>query len=173
MSNLETTIKPNTARFINSVKNITMALALLSAAAGTSMAGDQTYQKTRLPDAKGNQAHADVVFSDTNKAVEVTVAGHVLSQIPYSSIDAFSYDYARHHRITQGAVVMVASVGVGAVVMLTQSKSHFLTIQYHDGSAAKELVLRMDKSEYAGILKTIQAQTGRQVEFADRAQAAK
>jgi len=49
---------------------------------------------------------------------------------------------------------MVASVGAGAIVMLTKSKSHFLTVDYHEGAASKELVLRLDKSEYRDILAT-------------------
>ena len=49
---------------------------------------------------------------------------------------------------------MVGSLGVGAVVMLTKSKNHFLTVNYQDGAAAKELILRLDKSEYRDILAT-------------------
>jgi hypothetical protein len=49
------------------------------------------------------------------------------------------------------------------VVMLTKSKSHFLTVEYHEGTASKELVLRLDKSEYRDILATAKEQTGKDV----------
>lgn len=58
---------------------------------------------------------------------------------------------------------MVASLGAGAIVMLTKSKSHWLTFEYHEENAAKTLVLRMDKSDYKKILKVASAQTGKQV----------
>lgn len=58
---------------------------------------------------------------------------------------------------------MVASLGAGAVVMLTKSKSHWLTFEYHEGNANKSLVLQMDKSDYKKILKVASAQTGREI----------
>lgn len=150
-------------------KKILWSAVVLTIAAGTGVAGDQAYRKTRLPDAKGKQPTADVVFKSDSKVLEVKVAGHGLVGIPYDAIDNVSYEYTRHHRITQGAVVMVASLGAGAVVMLTQSKHHFLTIGYHEGTVAKELVLRLHKSEYEGILKSVQEQTGKEVALVDRA----
>lgn len=128
-------------------------------------AQDMAFRKTKVADAKGKQAPADLVFRQSKQCVEVSVAGHQIAEIPYSTIDKFSYEYTKQHRIKQGAVVMVASLGAGAVVMLTKSKSHFLTVEYRDGAAAKELVLRMDKSEYKTILDTVKAQTGKEVEF--------
>jgi hypothetical protein len=43
---------------------------------------------------------------------------------------------------------MVASLGAGAIVMLTKSKTHWLYIDFHEQSNAKSVVLRMDKNEY-------------------------
>ena len=60
---------------------------------------------------------------------------------------------------------MAASVGAGAVVMLTKSKKHYLTVGYHDGTTPKELVVRMDKSEYRNILAAAAEQTGKNVDL--------
>ena len=60
---------------------------------------------------------------------------------------------------------MVASLGAGAIVMLTQSKSHWLYIEYHEQNAPKTLVLRMDKSDYKNILEAVATHTGKQVEM--------
>lgn len=145
------------------MKKIVLTLAYVAFAAGFAPAADQTFQRTLIPDAKGNQAPVDLVFRDARQTIEVSVAGRVVTEVPYASIDVLSYEHTQKHRIKQGAVVMVASLGAGAVVMLTKSKKHFLTIEYHDGAAPKELVLRMDKSEYADILNAAKIQTGKDV----------
>ena len=58
---------------------------------------------------------------------------------------------------------MVSSLGAGAVVMLSKSRKHVLTVEYHDGIASEDLVLRMDKSEYRDILAAAQVRTGKSV----------
>jgi hypothetical protein len=85
--------------------------------------------------------------------------------IPYDQLDKFSYEYTKKHRITQGAVVMVASLGAGAIVMLTKSKSHWLYIDFHEQAVPKSLVLRMDKKEYKNIFDAVKTHTGKEVEF--------
>ena len=79
--------------------------------------------------------------------------------VAYDQLDEFSYEYTKKHRITQGAVVMVASLGAGAIVMLTKSKSHWLYIDYHEQSVPKSVVLRMDKNDYKKILEAVKTHT--------------
>jgi hypothetical protein len=62
----------------------------------------------------------------------VRVAERDFVIVPYDQIDKFSYEYTKKHPITQGAMVMVASLGAGAIVMLTKSKSHWLYIGFHE-----------------------------------------
>lgn len=145
------------------MKKLVTVIAYVGIAAGLAQAYDQSFQKTKIPDAKGNQTPVGLVFSDSKQTIQVRSAGQVVTEVPYSSIDGLAYEHTQKHRITQGAVVMVASLGAGAVVMMTKSKSHFLTVEYHDGAASKELVLRLDKSEYRDILATAKARTGKDV----------
>ena len=65
-----------------------------------------------------------MTFSDFTKAMVVRVADRDVATIPYDKIEKLSYEYSEKHRITQGAIVMVASLGVGAMVMLTNSEGH-------------------------------------------------
>jgi hypothetical protein len=60
--------------------------------------------------------------------------------------------------------VMVASLGAGAIVMLTKSKSHWLYIDFHEQDAPKSIVLRMDKNEYKTIMAACKTHTGKTVE---------
>jgi len=126
---------------------------------------EETAFNVKLPDPKGKQVDAQLLFSDASKNVAVRVADHEFVAVPYEQLDKFSYEYTKKHRITQGAIVMVASLGAGAIVMLTKSKSHWLYIDYHEQSGAKSVVLRMDKNDYKKIFEAVKAHTGKDVEM--------
>jgi hypothetical protein len=136
-----------------------------------SIAEETAFNGVKLADAKGKQADARLIFSDTNKNVVLRVADRDFVAIPYDQLDKFSYEYTKKHRITQGAVVMVASLGAGAIVMLTKSKSHWLYIDFREQGVPKSLVLRMDKKEYKRIFEAVKTHTGKEVEFVGDAKA--
>jgi hypothetical protein len=142
-----------------------LALVVILTVSELALAGDVSFPKTKLADAKGQQTHADLIFRESTKSLVVRRSDTTVAEVPYAEIDKLSYDYSKHHRITSGAIVMVASIGAGAIVMLTKSKSHWFTVDYHEGAAAKSLVLRLDKSEYKKVLETAKAQTGKDVIF--------
>jgi len=142
-----------------------LAVLVVLCTVNVALGEDIAYRNVKVVDAKGKQAEASLIFGETNKTIVVRVADRDFVSIPYDKIDKFSYEYSKKHRVTQGAIVMVASLGAGAVVMLTKSKSHWLYIYYHQESGASSLVLRMDKKNYKTILDTAKAQTGKQVEF--------
>jgi hypothetical protein len=126
---------------------------------------EETAFNVKLADAKGKQAEAHLIFSDNNKNVAIRVADREFVTVPYDQLDKFSYEYTKKHRITQGVVVMVASLGAGAIVMLTKSKSHWLYIDYHEQNIPKNVVLRMDKNDYKKIFDAVKIHTGKEVEI--------
>ena len=115
-------------------------------------------------DAKGRENKAVLIFSDNDKAVEVRPAKGDAVSIPYAAIDKFSYEFTKHHRVNEGTV-LTAPIGVGAVAMLTKSRSHWLEIDYQDQDLPKSYVLRMDKKNYIHILDAIKAHTGKDTEI--------
>jgi len=119
-------------------------------AAGTASKSntDASFHGVKVADPKGKQTDAQLLFSDSTGKLVVRVADRDFLTVPYDKVDKFSYEYTKKHRVTQGAVVMVASLGAGAIVMLTKSKSHWLYIDFHEQDAANSIVLRMDKNEY-------------------------
>jgi len=144
----------------------TISTVLVLTVLGALSFGEETaFNGVKLADAKGKQAEARLIFSDNNKNLVVQVADRNTVTIPYEQLDKFSYEYTKKHRITQGAIVMVASLGAGAIVMLTKSKSHWLYIDFHEQSAPRSLVLRMDKNEYKKIFDAVKVHTGKEVEF--------
>jgi hypothetical protein len=141
------------------------AILVVLCGVNIALGSDVAFNNVKVADARGRQTDASLIFNEANKAMVVRVADRDFATIPYDKIDKLSYEYSKKHRITQGAIVMVASLGAGAVVMLTKSKSHWLYIDYHQDSGASTLVLRMDKKNYKTILDTASAQTGKQVEY--------
>jgi len=128
-------------------------------------ADDVAFSGVKLADAKGKQADARLILEDSKHDLLIRVADHDFVDIPYDHLDKFSYEYTKKHRITTGAIVMVASLGAGAVVMMTKSKSHWLYIDYRDGDVPKTVVLRMEKGQYKKICDAIQAHTGKAVHY--------
>ena len=146
------------------MKKIVTVLLVIFAMSSLSFAEDTNFRGVKLADAKGKQVDAHLIFSDANKDVVVRVADRDFVTIPYDQLDKFSYEYSKKHRITQGAIVMVASLGAGAIVMLTESKSHWLYIDYHEQNAPKVVVLRMDKHDYKNIIAAVPVHTGKEVQ---------
>jgi len=147
------------------MKKTISTLLVLTVLSALSFGEETAFNGVKLADAKGKQAEARLIFSDNNKNLVVQVADRNTVTIPYEQLDKFSYEYTKKHRITQGAIVMVASLGAGAIVMLTKSKSHWLYIDFHEQSAPRSLVLRMDKNEYKKIFDAVKVHTGKEVEF--------
>jgi hypothetical protein len=130
-----------------------------------SFADGPAFHGVKVADAKGKQVDAQLIFDDSDKNVQIKVADHDFVTIPYGQIDKVSYEYTKKHRVTQGAIVMVASLGAGAIVMLTKSKSHWLYIDFHEQSGSRSIVLRMDKNEYKNICEAVKVHTGKEVAF--------
>jgi hypothetical protein len=147
------------------VKRILSAVIVTFSLLSFSFAEQTAFRGVKVADAKGKQADASLIFSDNNKSMIVRVADRDFVTIPYDQLDKVSYEYTKKHRITEGALVMVASLGAGAVVMMTKSKSHWLYIDYHEQNVPKTLVLRMDKHEYKNIIAAVDTDTGKQVQF--------
>lgn len=146
------------------MKRTIRSLLFLFIVANLGLAEETSFGHVKVPDLKGRQTKAVLVFSDTDKAVEVHPAKGNPVTIPYGEIDKCSYEFTKKHRISEGTMMM-APVGVGAVAMLTKSKSHWLEIDYHQQEAPRILVLRMDKHEYIQILEALKTHTGKDAEI--------
>lgn len=147
----------NTVRKISSLLLLTIALSL------PGFCADPPAWSVKGPDAKGRAVKGTLAFNDDKKAVEIQPAKGSGTEIPYGEIDKFNYEYTKKHRVSEGTIA-TAAVGVGAVAMLTKSRSHWLTIDYHEQNIPKEYILRMDKRDYIHILDAIKAHTGMDAE---------
>jgi hypothetical protein len=144
------------------VKPILCAL-LISFLATLGFADETSFQRVKVPDPKGRAVKAILTFSDNHKAIEIQpVRGGGVS-IPYAEIDKFEYAYTKRHRVSEGTVA-AAPFGIGAVAMLTKSRSHWLEIHFREEDIPKTYILRMDKHDYLHILDAVKAHTGKDAE---------
>lgn len=148
----------------NAMKKLIVCIsALLLTVNSLGYADTVSFNTCKLADAKGKQADATLIFSDDAKNLQIRASDRNLATIPYENLDKVSYEYTKKHRITQGAIVMVASLGAGAIVMLTKSKSHWLYIDYQEKDIPKTVVLRLDKKDYRSVLGAVKTHTGKDV----------
>lgn len=146
------------------MRSVRFYLSIVYLVSICSFAEETSFRHVKVADAKGRQIQAVLTFSDQNKAVEVRPDKGSDVRIPYSSIEKFSYEFTKKHRVNEGTVLSTP-IGIGAVAMLTKSRAHWLEIDYQDQDLPKAYVVRMDKKNYIRILDAIKAHTGKDSEI--------
>ena len=80
-------------------------------------------------------------------------------------------DYRKINTLEYGQNVSrryAAAILISPVLLLSKSRKHFVTIGYVDGAGNQQaLVLRVDKGDIRMVLASLEARTGRRVEFQD------
>ena len=133
-------------------------------ALGFASGAETSFDRIRVPDAKGRLLNATLTFRDKNQAVVIRPLKGDVVTIPYAEIDRLAYEYTKHHRVSGGSIA-TAPIGVGAVVMLTKAKSHWLEIDYQEDNIRKSNVIHMDKHDYLRILEAFKTHTGKDAEI--------
>jgi len=121
------------------VKRIVFALVAVFIVSALGSAEETSFRRVRVPNLKGKQIKAVLIFSDQDKAIDVHPAKGVAVTIPYVEIDKCEYEYTN---------------------TVMGDRNHWLKINYHDQDAHKEFVLLMDKHEYLRILDALKSHTG-------------
>lgn len=135
-----------------------------------------TYHKTHWQVIEGRKLKllpVDLTFSEQRMTIvkpakKKTPATQL--EIPYQSIGSMSYEMAQRHRVAEGAALMVASLGAGAVLMTTKTKSHWLAIEYKTDAGPQTAILQLHKSEYGSVVQTVESRTGKKVALPDKSQ---
>src|SRR5579884_456086 len=82
-------------------------------------------------------------------------------RVPYESINLLEYGQNVNRRLA-------AAVLISPLFILSKARQHFLTIGYTDEQGKQQaLIFRVDKGDIRLILATLEARTGRRVEFQD------
>lgn len=81
--------------------------------------------------------------------------------IPAGAITEISYGQDVHRRIGSSILLAAASLGVGAIMLLSKSKKHFIGITWADGENKGGFAMQCDKQDYRGILSGLEGITGK------------
>jgi len=88
-------------------------------------------------------------------------SGKARWRIPYERINLLEYGQKASRRV-------MAAVIVSPLFLLSKKREHFLTIGYEDDQGKQQaMVFRVDKDDIRTILVSLEARTGRKVEFQD------
>ena len=156
-------------KFVFSFLLATVAIVLIIVTPNPVLAENVSFRRVEVPDVKGHHPKAVLTLDDTHKAIEAQPAKGDAISIPYSQIDKVSYEYTQKHRVNE-VTIATAPIGIGVVLMLTKSKSHWLQIDYHEGEQPHVFVVRMDKRDYVRILDAVKAHAGIEAQVLGNAQ---
>ena len=83
-------------------------------------------------------------------------------QIPYARINTLEYGQNVSRRYAEAILI-------SPVFLLAKSRKHFVTLGYVDADGKQQaIVFRVDKGDIRSVLASLEARTGRRVEFQDQ-----
>lgn len=81
--------------------------------------------------------------------------------VPYNSVNLIEYGLRVNRRY-------VAAVLISPVLLLSKKRSHFVTVGYADADGRQQaMVFQVDKGDVRAVLVSLEARTGRKVEYQD------
>jgi hypothetical protein len=100
-----------------------------------------------------------LVFSD-REDLQLAIRGGAV-RIPYDRINVLEYGQRVNRRVVEAVVI-------SPLLLLSKSRKHYLTIGFRDSQGDQQsLVFRIDKDDVRTVLSSLEARTGRKVEFTD------
>ena len=134
-----------------------LTLALVTACAGEKGVRAQVVGGT-VP---GLAVKSSVLLDLTGSESMFCSSGEVELHIAYRRINTIEYGQNVSRRYA-------AAVLISPVLLLSKSRKHFITLGYEDPDGKQQaLVLRVEKGDIRGVLVSLEARTGRRVEFQD------
>jgi hypothetical protein len=85
----------------------------------------------------------------------------LLLSIDPRTVTSLTYGNTKRHRVAEGVAASLGSFGVGLAIMATKETRHYIGLTWEDtkGNKGGE-ALQVDKKEYRGIIKALEAVTG-------------
>lgn len=90
-----------------------------------------------------------------------------LAVIPAASITEISYGQDVHRRVGTAIGLAVISLGIGALMMFSKSKKHYIGLTWADGDKKGGFAMQCDKNDYRGELAAIEGITGKKAVNSD------
>jgi hypothetical protein len=132
--------------------------ALLSAAAAAEMGAHAAYMGGTRSDLSNNCA-GNLLAVDEHYFVFYSKQANV--RIPYESIAMLEYGQKVDRRYTMAVLI-------SPVFVLSKKRQHFLTVVYADENGREQaMIFKVDKSDIRAMLVSLEARTGRKVQYQD------
>jgi hypothetical protein len=156
------------------MKRKTTRRAIAAALAGLLVAGvgfaqAKSWNKIRYQggtvEAKVNPFDWNTTLTVRQGELELVFAGRKRVVIPVADVGRVSYGQKAYRRVADMAVLSVFATPVALFGLLHKSKDHIVSIEYKmpDGKTGAVL-LTVHKDQYEGLLRALQAATGKPVE---------
>jgi hypothetical protein len=85
--------------------------------------------------------------------------------VPFAGLQSMSYEMAKRHRVAEGAALMGLSMGAGAVLMFTKTKSHWIAIEYREADHKQTAVIQLHKDEYGPAIAALESKARQKIEI--------
>ena len=90
-----------------------------------------------------------------------------IAVIPVSDVTEISYGQDVHRRVGAAIGIGVFTLGLGALMLLSKSKKHFVGLTWDDGGKKGGFAFQADKSDYRGLLAGLEGVTGKKAVDSD------
>jgi hypothetical protein len=109
----------------------------------------------------GLKAGNKVSFIISSNQIRLVSDGRDAVVIPTSAITEISYGQDVHRRVGAAIGLAVLSLGIGALMLLSKSKKHFVGLTWAQGDLKGGFAMQCDKSDYRGVLAGLEGVTGK------------
>jgi hypothetical protein len=90
-----------------------------------------------------------------------------IANILPSTITEISYGQDVHRRVGAAIGLAVFSLGIGALMLLSKSKKHFVGLTWADGDKKGGFAMQCDKNDYRGVLAALEGVSGKKAVNSD------
>ncbi|HWB84790.1 MAG TPA: hypothetical protein VG675_11665 [Bryobacteraceae bacterium] len=141
---------------------IRVCLLALTSLVFSGMAADHGFKATFVGGtAPGVEAKSSARLDLSNPDVLIFRSGKTEIRIPYRKVESLEYGQNVSRRYA-------AAVLISPLLLLSKSRKHFVTIGYEDKAGKQQaLVFRVGKGDIRSVLASLEARTGRRVEYQD------
>ena len=124
-----------------------------------SCADDAVFEKSILIKSdNATPTPVDLIVSDAGLAIRGKGNRPVITDFPYAKIKKLGYTFLNQRRDA-----LMPLLGVTAHFL--KGQSHWLVIEPAAGGSDSEIVLRLDKTEFSGVITALEAKSGKPVEM--------
>jgi hypothetical protein len=115
----------------------------------------------------GAKAGSDMKLYIDGNQVRITKGKADVMVIPASAITEISYGQDVHRRVGAAIGLAFVSLGIGALMVLSKSKKHFVGLTWDTGESKGGIALQCDKSDYRGVLAGLEGVSGKKAVSSD------